>query len=104
MNSDRIYLSVPFANKDQAKAMMCRWDADSRMWYCTSAVFKSFPSLARWLPPGSQHGQSKPDEVSISPSMEMLRRLIQLCHPDKHQNSQASMLATQYLLSLKSKH
>lgn len=31
----------------------------------------------------------------------MLRRLIQLCHPDKHGNSEASNNATRYLLTLK---
>ena len=32
---------------------------------------------------------------------EMLRRLIQLCHPDKHAGSVASNTATLWLLSLK---
>lgn len=34
---------------------------------------------------------------------EMLRRLIQLCHPDKHQGSEAANIATRYLLALKDK-
>ena len=33
--------------------------------------------------------------------LDMLRRLIQLCHPDKHSNSDASTTATRYLLALK---
>lgn len=33
---------------------------------------------------------------------EMLRRLIQLCHPDKHQGSEAANAATRWLLALKS--
>ncbi len=32
---------------------------------------------------------------------EMLRRLIHLCHPDKHQSSEAANIATRYLLALK---
>jgi PHP family Zn ribbon phosphoesterase len=32
---------------------------------------------------------------------EMLRRLIMLTHPDKHNNSQASIKATQFLLDMK---
>ena len=32
---------------------------------------------------------------------DMLRRLIQLCHPDKHSDSEASNTATRYLLALK---
>lgn len=31
----------------------------------------------------------------------MLRRLIQLCHPDKHQGSEAANIATRFLLELK---
>ena len=34
---------------------------------------------------------------------EMLRRLLMLCHPDKHNNSKAANEATQYLLKLRSK-
>lgn len=34
---------------------------------------------------------------------EMLRRLIHLCHPDKHNNSQAAQLATQWLLNQRNK-
>lgn len=33
----------------------------------------------------------------------MLRRLIQLCHPDKHKGSENSQKATQFLLGLKAK-
>lgn len=32
---------------------------------------------------------------------DMLRRLIQLCHPDKHGGSAASTKATEYLLSIR---
>ena len=31
----------------------------------------------------------------------MMRRLVQLCHPDRHGNSEASNIATRYLLALK---
>lgn len=29
---------------------------------------------------------------------DMLKRLLYLCHPDKHRNSEASNLATEWLL------
>jgi hypothetical protein len=50
--------------------------------------------------------RSKPPRPSPKPSSapiddEMIRRLIYLCHPDKHQNSQAANIATQWLLTLK---
>jgi len=34
---------------------------------------------------------------------EMLPRLIRLCHPDRHGNSEASNAATQFLLTLRDK-
>lgn len=34
---------------------------------------------------------------------EMLRRLLQLCHPDRHNNSETSQIATQFLIDLKGK-
>ncbi len=37
---------------------------------------------------------------AIEPAM--LRRLIQLCHPDKHHGSDAATTATRYLLALRS--
>ena len=38
-----------------------------------------------------------PAGAGIEPGM--LRRLIQLCHPDKHQGSEAATTATAYLLA-----
>jgi hypothetical protein len=40
-----------------------------------------------------------PTVAPIDPGM--LRRLIQLCHPDRHGNSEAATIATRYLLALK---
>jgi hypothetical protein len=37
------------------------------------------------------------------PDPDMLRVLIQLCHPDRHDGSEAAKRATQWLLSLKIK-
>lgn len=34
---------------------------------------------------------------------DMLRRLIQLCHPDKHANSEGANIATKFLLELRTK-
>lgn len=35
---------------------------------------------------------------------DMLRLLLQLCHPDRHGNSAASTRATQFLLALRTAH
>lgn len=41
----------------------------------------------------------QPPPLPIPP--DMLRRLLQLCHPDKHGNSEAATVATQFLLRLR---
>lgn len=43
----RIELAVPYADKDSAKAIGARWDADKRAWYVTGQC-KQLASLARW--------------------------------------------------------
>ena len=43
-----------------------------------------------------------PTAPAVSPiEPGMLRRLVQLCHPDRHGNSEAANTATRYLLALK---
>lgn len=42
---------------------------------------------------------SAPAASPIDPAM--LRRLLQLCHPDRHDGSATSVAATQYLLQLR---
>ena len=43
----------------------------------------------------------KPTTPTALIEPDMMRRLLQLCHPDKHANSQASNTATTYLLGLR---
>lgn len=43
--------------------------------------------------------QPEPPAPAIPP--DMLRRLIQLAHPDRHGNSEAANIATRYLLELR---
>lgn len=45
----------------------------------------------------------KPVYVGTHIEPDMLRRLIHLCHPDKWNNSEASQIATKFLLELKSR-
>lgn len=47
----------------------------------------------------SNPGSNQPKAKTIDPNM--LKILIMLCHPDKHNNSQASTKATTYLLGLR---
>lgn len=43
----RTNLAVPFAEKDQAKALGARWDAARKCWYVQDA--KDLAPFARWL-------------------------------------------------------
>lgn len=45
-----IYLDVPYAQKDEAKALGARWDAGSKRWYVPKGALAAL--FKRWLPPG----------------------------------------------------
>ncbi len=46
--AERIWLAVPFAQKDEAKAAGARWDPQARSWY---APRPGMSDLNRWTPP-----------------------------------------------------
>jgi hypothetical protein len=46
--SDRFYLNVPYAEKDEAKALGARWDAAKKKWYAPQGVEPG--QFERWLP------------------------------------------------------
>ncbi len=48
MTDSRLYLDVPFAQKDQAKALGARWDARRKKWYIPDGI-DSVP-FRRWSP------------------------------------------------------
>ena len=43
---ERIYLQVPFSEKDQAKNLGARWDAKRKQWYCSDS--KNIEAFSRW--------------------------------------------------------
>jgi len=46
---DRIYLDVPYAEKDQAKALGARWDPHRRQWWAPPA--SPAGAFSRWVDP-----------------------------------------------------
>ncbi len=62
---------------------------------CVACYLAGNPSKRRTPAPTA----SPTGAPAIEP--EMLRRLIQLCHPDRHHGSEAATKATTYLLALK---
>jgi hypothetical protein len=48
MNTGRVYLDVPFAEKNDAKALGAWWDPARKQWYVPRHV--SAAAFSRWLP------------------------------------------------------
>ena len=44
-NSPKVYLKVPFSDKDEAKALGARWDGPNKAWYTTA---KEQAKFAKW--------------------------------------------------------
>lgn len=45
-----MFLKVPFAEKDEAKALGARWNGERKSWYVPDG--KPTEGFERWLPPG----------------------------------------------------
>jgi len=44
----KIYLNVPYSEKDQAKSLGARWDVKIRKWYFEGAI-NQFPKFEKWI-------------------------------------------------------
>jgi hypothetical protein len=64
MPSSKIYLNVPYAEKDAAKAVGARWDAAAKKWYATANL--DIGLFAKWHTADSQSGMSS-RPVSAAP-------------------------------------
>lgn len=56
-NLTRIYLNVPFADKDAVKSLGARWDGDKKQWYFLSDKDKSL--FAKWVDGSSSTSTTK---------------------------------------------
>ena len=57
----KVYLRVPFAEKDRAKTLGARWDAQIKAWYVPPG--NALKNFARWL---------SPDHAALKRSFEAL--------------------------------
>lgn len=61
MSDTKIYLNVPYAQKDEAKALGARWDATRKKWYVSAG--KDIGLFAQW-----HADQEEWDEVKMTTS------------------------------------
>ncbi len=54
MTGSKHYLNVPYAEKDQAKALGARWDPQRKSWYVPEG--KAIEPFARWTPESPANG------------------------------------------------
>ena len=47
LRGERVDLQVPYAQKDEAKAMGARWDPEKRLWYVPADV--NAAAFTRWM-------------------------------------------------------
>ena len=65
----RIDLTVPFAEKDEAKRLGARWDSERKVWYVPDGIDAS--AFRRWLP-------SEPD-ISVRSSRYFIAQTTKSC-------------------------
>ncbi len=70
MAESKIYLAVPFAEKDAAKALGARWDPALKKWYVTAG--KELALFAKWLTdsPAASVASPRPNAVTAAPVTE----------------------------------
>lgn len=49
MKRERVYLRVPFAEKEEAKRLGARWDQESKRWFISGE--RDLTPFSRWRPP-----------------------------------------------------
>lgn len=67
----RLYLNVPFKEKDTAKEKGARWDKSEKKWYATKANFDQLKEYAEGLKPATDLLKEKESEEPITPIDEI---------------------------------
>ena len=59
-STDRTYLAVPYAEKDQAKALGAKWDREAKVWFAPAGT--DLAPLGSWLP--------SREELHVAPELD----------------------------------
>ncbi len=65
MSRVRVYLKVPFAQKDEAKRLGARWDQESKRWFVSGD--RDLAAFARWRPPTGYGPYTAPSARMLAP-------------------------------------
>lgn len=94
---------MPFANCQRCGTSFFREESEAWKRLCLPCWKKSKQQQTQQEDPFARKpftGQARPQPTPVI-DPEMMRRLLFLCHPDKHNNSEASQKATQWLLKIR---
>src|SRR3954468_8033896 len=74
----RLDLVVPYAEKEDAKALGARWDVDRKVWYAPTG--SDLSPLGRWLPKGCapQEYDNQPESGEPERGMALIDLLAQV--------------------------
>ena len=90
--SGRTYLDCPFGEKDSAKQLGARWDADQRAWYVEPG--RSLAPFARWLTGASGGGPPAPAAPPAQPPPPPPPQLLQQPRREQQPAAAASRQAS----------
>jgi len=79
--AERQYLAVPIEQKDEAKALGARWDAEQKLWYAEPKA--DMGKLAKFLPGNIQVQQEMPTRVQdeFAAAMRSMGLVVEKGHP-----------------------
>ena len=74
---ERVYLNVPYAEKDRAKSLGARWDAQAKCWYIGAHIDRSLFKV--WLPEATERAAKGRTEYSIVSEDAYVATTISIC-------------------------
>jgi exodeoxyribonuclease VII large subunit len=75
-SNSRIDLTVPYVEKEDAKAFGARWDSERKIWYAPPET--NLENLQRWLPKGMVDKSHQPTLRSTQPSVAVTEKVLAL--------------------------
>jgi antirestriction protein ArdC/phage/plasmid primase-like uncharacterized protein len=81
-NDQKVFLDVPYSEKDQAKSLGARWDKGSKKWYCPPGL--DLKDFSTWLEPRrsvSAQGPASRDELFAEFKAAALAYGVDSAHP-----------------------